>query len=90
MGTFKQIHNGDCAMKIPHLDTNASNGFLLLTLVPRIHFLHTRLNFGHQTIQSGRNKPKRPTVACYITHNYTTSYDRTSYYITFVPKKVTF
>ena len=26
-----------------------------------------------------KNKPNRPTVACYVTHNYTTSYDRTSY-----------
>ena len=28
-----------------------------------------------------KNKPNRPTVACYVTHNYTTSYDRASYYI---------
>ena len=27
-----------------------------------------------------KNKPNRPTVTCYVTHNYTTSYDRTSYY----------
>ena len=40
--------------------------------------------------QMQKNKPNRPTVACYVTHNYTTSYNRTSYYIMSVPKKVTF